>query len=293
MTDSPTPNRQQVHLPPHRSSDFVIHYRNTDYHCHSFVLQQHSAYFRTYFDALQPLTQVQAEEVEGEETKEEVEEDCGGEDDNPPRRKKRKFDVRFQATFTRERTSKCSHPPLVHCIDLPNRCGVFDADEANFLLFLRHLYFASTLHLPPFEPRPSMIDGLSADTPISLSFPTSSTISTEEVHSYARTSETGVSYKLVCDGLLCLFHYFECESALKRCEAVILADTDGVRNTLYWLPLTIAYGLRKAEAKCVRVIREEWLEHVSERLREGVEALTPAMKLRVMEIFCSKAAVSD
>jgi hypothetical protein len=58
-----------------------------------------------------------------------------------------------------ERSVKCSHSPLVRCIDLPDQCDIEDpdedADEDVFLLFLQHLYFSSTLHCPPFLPSPS------------------------------------------------------------------------------------------------------------------------------------------
>ena len=41
-----------VHFPPAFLSDFVIHYRDTAYHVHKFVLCHHSSYFRTYFEPL-------------------------------------------------------------------------------------------------------------------------------------------------------------------------------------------------------------------------------------------------
>ena len=40
------------HFPPVYLCDFVIHYRNTAYHVHKFVLCYHSSYFRTYIEAL-------------------------------------------------------------------------------------------------------------------------------------------------------------------------------------------------------------------------------------------------
>ena len=41
-----------VHFPPSRLSDFVIHYRGTSYHVHKFVLDYHSSYFRAYIETL-------------------------------------------------------------------------------------------------------------------------------------------------------------------------------------------------------------------------------------------------
>ena len=46
--------QQHCTFPPVNLSDFVIHYRNTSYHVHKFVLQYHSAYFRTYIEQLTP-----------------------------------------------------------------------------------------------------------------------------------------------------------------------------------------------------------------------------------------------
>ena len=38
-----------VTFPPSELADFVLHYDNTAFHVHNFLLHHHSAYFRTYF----------------------------------------------------------------------------------------------------------------------------------------------------------------------------------------------------------------------------------------------------
>ena len=307
-TSPPPPARLQVHLPPRRTSDFVIHHRDTDYHTHSFVLHHQSAYFRHYFDALQPLRDAEVKEVTQagilaveEAASEEVREqkavvsgegrsiavsELGGSGSS----KKRKTDaLLFHAAFTRERTSRCGHSPLIHCIDLPDQCGVRETSGVHFLSFLRHLYYSSTLHLPPYHPKPSILAAISDDTPICLTFPTSS-VTSEDISGYAQRSEDNKT-EFVSLELLSLFDYFACEAALKRCEAVILTDCNctpkNLKSVCFWLPLTVAYGLGNAEAECLRLIREQWRRRLDAKLREGMQRLTPAMRSRVVEACCS------
>ena len=92
----------QFHLHPLSLSDFVLHNHNADYHVHSLVLATHSAYFRAYLDTLQPLTEVQVEEV--------------GDDG----RKK----CRVTAFTSRELCSTCEPSSLTRCIDLSDQCGI-------------------------------------------------------------------------------------------------------------------------------------------------------------------------
>jgi len=49
---SATEATHTVSFPSARYSDFVIHHRGSSYHAHKLVLCHHSAYFRTYIDAL-------------------------------------------------------------------------------------------------------------------------------------------------------------------------------------------------------------------------------------------------
>ena len=46
------PQQQPCHFPPAHCADFVIHYRQADFHVHKFLLCYHSAYFRTYLEQL-------------------------------------------------------------------------------------------------------------------------------------------------------------------------------------------------------------------------------------------------
>ena len=283
--------RLQVHLPPTRESNFVIHYQNTDYHSHTFVLQHHSVYFRNYFHALQPLREMKTTEVEEEVGVKDAE--AGGkgkaeatlhrEDFDQGHPKRRRVDEEalraFSASFTRERSSKCQHSPLIPCIDLPDQCGVEEADEAEFLLFLRHLYFSSTFHLPPFDPKQSLVRCLTDETPVCLTFPTLE-VKKESVGRYAKRNKTAL---FVDEGLLSLFHYFLCKSALKRCEEVVLADCgQDSYEAWYWLPLAERFRLTKAAAFCLDLMRKEWRQKGSVYLQEELKKLTPATQARVM-----------
>ena len=96
---------EQVYLPPRQLSDFVIHYRNADFHVHQFVLHHHSAYFRTYLGALQPLVPV----VRG--------------------RKRKSCHVDLSSSD--ERCGECSHSPLVRCIHLPDEFGIKSPAEVT------------------------------------------------------------------------------------------------------------------------------------------------------------------
>ena len=257
--------RRQVHLPPTFNSDFVVHYRNTDYHVHTFVLHHHSQYFRHYFDSLQPLAKVEMGEslVEGQTT-------CRV--------------TAFPSSLTSgERSSVCHHSPLIHCIDLPDSFGIHPACEELLDSFLYHLYFASTLHCPPFQAKAAILttalhDGLSC-----LNFPTSSP-SDADIDGYAEKDPTGRRW-LFNEELLSLCHYFACEAALKRCEAVIVTRSlVKPPNAWFWLPLSVRYGLRKAEAVCIaRVTVDQRSGAEGERYQQRLAALDTLTRTKVMD----------
>ena len=261
-----TATREQVYLPPRHLSDFVIHYRNADFHVHQFVLHHHSAYFRTYLDSLQPLVPV----VRG--------------------RKRKSCSVDMSSL--EERDDKCSHSPLVRCIDLPREFGIRSpftgyATQDTFLLFLQHLYFSSTLHCPPFQPKPELRASLTETTPTCTSFPLACVTAAEvEAYSYRRITER----MMVNESLVSLFHYFDCQAALRRCVDVILGPCwSRTYRTweLYWLPFATRYGMKKMEQRCLEgIVRNKRLFHVDDaHYKAELERLSREDLLRLLDAF--------
>jgi hypothetical protein len=256
--------RQQFHLPPLSLSDFVVHYRNADFHVHQFVLYHHSAYFRTYFQTLQPLAQV----VTGK------------------KRKRCTVDL----SSSDEDSRKCSHLPLVRCIDVPDQCGIalptIDARDV-FLLFLQHLYFSSTLHCPPFVPKPELRAALTDSTRACIVFPTSPTTKEGLVEYNAPGSD---GFLLWYPSLLSLFHYFDCQQAMKRCEAVIVERvSSGHLDAWFWLPLAVRYSLKEAEAKCIEVaVRDKRFRADDAAYKEELQHLTVETLHRLLEAAIRK-----
>ena len=116
-----------VTFPPSQHADFVLHYDNTAFHVHEFVLHQHSAYFRTYFDTLSLPSRSKA--------------------------KKRK----------KSGPNSCQHAHIAHCIRLPSQTTLVregSMTAADMDLFLHHLYFAAHYCYPPYPPeRSNQFDG--------------------------------------------------------------------------------------------------------------------------------------
>ena len=256
--------RLQVRLSPSDDSNFVIHYRSTDFHVHSLVLRTHSTYFRTYLSALQPLKPV----VTG---------------------KKRKT-CSVDLSLADERRDKCDHSPLIRCITLPEKCGIAAASEAEFFLFLRHLYFSSTFHLPPWAPKAEIIAGLTDDTPVCLTFPIAP-VDADDVALHAEEVEVGCGSWYWHVALLSLFHYFDCQAALERSEAAIISRVrvaDTKANAWHWLPIVSRFKLKRAEAACVAVIGEDSSVRLADRTYGArLTKLSHANKNRVIAAFYS------
>ena len=154
---------QQVYLPPARLSDFVIHFRDTDFHVHKLVLQHHSAYFRAIFDTFPPLSDVVIEDVSGRERKRQRNNENTVVEVGDP------SPIAASSTVSPTSSSAaCDHSELIHCVHLPDRVGRESCSEEEFLLFLPHLYFCDVLCCPPFYPPTEKLDGLSVATPLCL-----------------------------------------------------------------------------------------------------------------------------
>jgi hypothetical protein len=267
-TSTTPPPRQQVRLPPARQSDFIIHYRSCDFHTHTFVLQHHSQYFRTYIDGLEPMVGEEKEllVVEG--------------------RKRRKVKA-----FTRaSKEPNCPHPhsPLTRCVDLPPQCGREATNEEELHLFLYHLYFSSTLHLPPFLPKEAIVASLTDDTPTCLEFPSNPTVTEAVVLGYAETDDGG--YPSFCPTLLSLFDYFDCQQALKQCRTVIASKVELKRNaSWFWLPFAVEYGMKDIEDRCIeRVGADERVDLKDDCYQDWLARLDPSTMIRVVEALSNK-----
>ena len=170
-----------------------------------------SEYFRSYLATLQPLVEAKVE-AEG-----------------AGRRKKQKVATAasFQATQVGA-GSRCSgHSPLQHCIDLPDQCGFFASGQSDMELFLQHLYFATTFHLPPTLPKAELIAAVTSLSSPSLVFPAP----IPSPSSYAARSKVNIEVSLFSEPLLSFFHPFRCLQALRRCEEVVLHDVLRCRRT--------------------------------------------------------------
>ena len=124
-----------VFIPPRQYADFIIHYDDTTFQVHKFVLHQHSACFRAYLEAFIPRL-------------------TGSEQSS-------------------NEAHSCDHAHIAHCIHLPQQTGLVQqipVTAADLQLFLCHLYFASHYHYPPLLPRADI--DLDADPPTTcLTFP--------------------------------------------------------------------------------------------------------------------------
>ena len=189
-----------------------------------------------------------------------------------------------------ERSSgECSHSPLIRCIELPQQCGVqiaeYNCCEATFHLFLRFLYFSSTLHSPPFLPKLEVVQSLTESHPTSFAFPPS--LTKEELEKYSRR-EVDNNCLMVCEPLLSLFNYFDCQAALKRCEAVILSP-ERARGSklwgLWWLPIAERHTLKLVEQKCIEaaVAQDKQFRADDAQIKALLTMLRPETVIRLLE----------
>ena len=126
-----------VLFPPREHADFVIHYDNTAFHVHKLILHHHSAYFRAYFQSLSRSSE------------------------------------NSSTGPSSERSKRCCHPSITHCIDLPQQITLVEqtaVTAADLQLFLRHLYFSHHYCYPPYLPKTD-IDLDAHNPPLSLAFP--------------------------------------------------------------------------------------------------------------------------
>ena len=182
-----------VFFPPRQHADFLIHYDDTAFHVHNFILHCYSAYFRTYFDTLSESP-----------------------DSNEPSAKKSK---------------RCIHPFIACCIQLPQQTTLGEktpVTASDFRHFLCHLYFASHYCYPPYLPKTDI--DLSANLPpLSLTFPAitelSWTSAPPRASSPLRITPNGECF-IHNEALLTLAHYFDCAAIMAQCEAVLTKQVE-------------------------------------------------------------------
>ena len=158
--------RRQIHLPALQPPDCIVHYRTADFHVHSFVLKAQSTYFRSVLD-----------DVHGDPAQMD-----GVVDEGAERRK-------VTASTLPEPCIHCGPLYLTRCVSLAHDVGKEDANEADLLLFLLHLCFSSTLHLPPWLPKAAIVSALTDDTPLCTEFPFSGE-RLSELPQYVRSVES-------------------------------------------------------------------------------------------------------
>ena len=178
-----------IFFSPRKHADFVIHYDVTAFHVHKLVLDHHSAYFRAYFDTLEPAESLCA------------------------------------CTRPCKKAKLCNHPSIAHCIHLPPQSRLVDnhLDEGSvtaddFDDFLLYLYYGAHQSYPPFHPA-AVLDLTSPTVSMSLYFPPVAGLDWDTAK-----FEKSVTGRQVCDeALLFLAHYLDCAQMLAQCEAVLLS----------------------------------------------------------------------
>ena len=217
-----------VTFPPRELADFIIHYQNTDFHVHKFVLHHHSAYFRTYFDLLSPTSQ-------------------------------------NSSSTSSDAAQFCNHSSIPHCIHLPLQRRLVEKQTvtvADLRLFLCHLYFSSHYCHPPFLPKTD-VDLATPSPPLSLHFAAVLSLDWSDRGSPLRSTHDGEHFARN-EALLTLAYYLDCAAMMRQCQAVLLTKVQYAKQSeeggwlagqcLEWLPYADRYSLRQWRAECIRII---------------------------------------
>ena len=131
-------------------------------------------------------------------------------------------------------------------------------------MFLQHLHHSSILHSPPFLPKPFILKSLTSSTPITLNFPRRPALLAEDLLAADDLDDyTEHSALHWARSVLSLFHYFDCQQAMERCEEMILIPCreSGPAGLHYWLPYAEQYGLAKVDAVCLEGVGSDQSAH--------------------------------
>ena len=126
------------------------------------------------------------------------------------------------------------------------------------------------------------------DTPTCTAF-TPSCVTHDELDAYCDADF--IVYEgdsvVICESMVSLFHYFDCQAALKKCEAVILGP-DRVRCSpsrwgWFWLPMAVRYGMKELEGQCFEAAvtdKKLLVDHV--KYKRMLEAVSRETLLRLL-----------
>lgn len=171
----------------------------------------------------------------------------------------------------------CTHAGL-RCVHIPPQRTVISGEaipEADFDLFLRHLYFCAHYRFPPFLPADDL--HLTASQP-NISLPPYPELTEQMTSTLLRTRPPRVegsgSVKLVWkEALLTLGQYFDCPALLARCETVGMRRLEQVRHAGAYFDVLYAhqYGMREWKRRCVELILTD--RRMKQRKEYGLTAL--------------------
>ena len=154
----------------------------------------------------------------------------------------------------------CAHPG-VRCVHIPAQRTVISGEaitEADFELFLRHLYFCAHYRFPPFLPADDI--SLVATPPPTSTLPPYPDLTEHMTSALLRNrppvDDSGVVKLVWKEALLTLGQYFDCPALLARCEVVSLKRLEHVRHAGAYFDVLYAhqYGLRQWKRRCIELI---------------------------------------
>ena len=97
--------------------------------------------------------------------------------------------------------------------------------------------------------------------------------------------------------VMSLFHYLDCDEAMRRCEGVILADLNPmhVHGTWKWLPVIDRFKLSASVSSAyIEAVATDWRIRAGDaRLEQLVSRLSPAMIVRILGQFSHNIELED
>ena len=168
----------------------VLHYRSAQFHVHKFILIRNSDYFGAHFRHL----------------------------------------IYPAESYTSPPQERCeSHPHIIDCVHLPERCGKVDVSVEQFRLFLLHLYFPQHYRCLPYQTALDNVD-LTAQCALSGScdwfvFASPQQLLDATSSVFFCGSAAASNYEVVS-----LCHFFGCARALLRAEHNMLLVLSAIRQ---------------------------------------------------------------
>ena len=176
------------------------------------------------------------------------------------------------STLTASTPSPCAHSG-VRCVHIPAQRTLVSGEpisEADFDLFLRHLYFCAHYRFPPYLPVDDL--SLTATSAPAITLPPYPQLTETVTSSLLRTHkalDSGVARQRLVwrESLLTLALYFDCQALLARCEAVGMRRLEHVRRAGAYFDILYAhqYSLQAWKRRCIELIltdrREQRKQH--------------------------------